>query len=568
MNIQAVYHRTTDQYCYPLDNERVLITIQTAKDVKAVNLIYDDPFKVGILGGSEKWSGRTVAITNVVQLQYHLLWSIEVVPEFKRIKYYFEITSTDNQQFVCLEEGIYPMDVFSTMGYPQTFNYAWLNSNDVIRTPKWVSNTIWYQIFPDRFNRVGNSQGYEDWGHTGKVTNQQVFGGNILGIIEKLPYLSDLGINGIYLTPIFKANTIHKYDTVDYYQIDEEFGTKQQFKTLVTNAHELGIKVMLDAVFNHTSTDFFAWQDILKNREQSKYKDWYMIFDYNRLENQNKTIDKQFFSFAFTEQMPKLNTNNPEVQAYLIEVMKYWVEEFAIDGWRLDVANEVSHDFWRNARRKLNNEQIYILGEIWYDSINWLRGEQFDSVMNYPLTNAIIRFVNDERITSWDFMYLVNRCYSLYPRQINDAIFNLLDSHDTTRLINQVNNNHDKFWQALTILLTMQGSPSIYYGTEIMLEGAHDPDCRRPMPWQCENYGYDSLKQLIAIRKEYQDLQIHEIKWCNLGDRTVAYERGELLIIINQGSSFEYDCSGEILFNRGYDMPTLANGGLLIIRQS
>lgn len=567
MNIQAVYHRSTDQYCYPLDNDNILLSIQTAKDVIGIDLIADDPFKVGILGAAAKWEGQRYPITEVVELKNHLLWSIKIKPEYKRLKYYFELTDENKNIFMCVEEGVYTQAEFSSIGYPQTFNYAWLNSNDVIKTPAWVMDTVWYQIFPDRFNRIGDAHGYENWELTGKVNNEQVFGGNILGIIDKLPYLNKLGINGIYLTPIFKANTVHKYDTVDYYEIDSEFGTKEQFAELIQKAHALGIRVMLDAVFNHTSTDFAPWQDILKKKEQSEFKDWYMINDYNRLEGQNKTTDKQFYSFAFTEQMPKLNTNNSQVQEYLIDVMTYWVKEYDIDGWRLDVANEVSHDFWRNARKALvaSKPDVYILGEVWYDSINWLRGEQFDSVMNYPLTNAIIRFVNDREMSTKDFEYLVNRCYSFYPRQVNAVLFNLLDSHDTARLINQVNHNHDKFWQAIVILLTMQGSPSIYYGTEVMLEGAHDPDCRRPMPWQVANYGFDSLSTLIDIRKNNSCLKESEIIWTSTEKRLLSYQRGNITVIINQGEDRQYNVKGKIIFNRGYDSPTLYHGGILLI---
>lgn len=575
INKAAIYHRSTDQYCYPLNTDEVQIRLQTGKEVTKVSIVSGDPFSFGILGGDYKWEGTEQVIDNKIELRDHSLWQVKINPEFKRIKYYFKVYAKNDIYFV-LEQGIYTIREYEHLANPTTFNYAWLNENDVIDVPNWVSETIWYQIFPERFNKSIEKDVSHSWDQKGKVKNDWTFGGDLPGITTKLDYISKLGVNGLYMTPIFKANTTHKYDTIDYFEIDPAFGTKDDFKQLVDEAHSRGIRVMLDAVFNHTSTDFFAWQDVLVNKEKSKYADWFMIFDYNRLENQCTTKEKQFFSFAFTEEMPKLNTNNLEVQEYLINVMKYWITEYGIDGWRLDVANEVSHDFWRKARSELTliNPEVYILGEVWYDSISWLRGEQFHSVMNYPLTTALMQFINDSDTDANVLMYEVNRCYAIYPNQVNDGIFNLLDSHDTARLINQVNGDIDKAWQLLAILLTMQGSPCLYYGTEILLEGGHDPDCRRPMPWRKVNDNaekIDMFKSIVKVRNQYPQVRGAGIKFEDVGDRIVKYVRGEIgskvTIVVNQ-STEEYDIGAinEVLVENKLTNTMLQPGGFIIYK--
>src|SRR5699024_5658775 len=208
------------------------------------------------------------------------------------------------------------------------------------------------------------------------------------GIIKHLDYLVDLGINGIYFTPIFKAHSNHKYDTIDYMEIDPQFGDKSTFKELVKACHEKGIRIMLDAVFNHSGYYFSQFQDVLEKGENSKYKNWFHIKDFPIQTDPVPNFD----SFAFTSHMPKLNTEHPDVKQYLLDVATYWIKEFDIDGWRLDVANEVDHQFWREFRTAVKSvkQDVYILGEIWHDSMPWLQGDQFDAVMNYPFTNSAI----------------------------------------------------------------------------------------------------------------------------------------------------------------------------------
>ena len=191
------------------------------------------------------------------------------------------------------------------------------------------------------------------WRNKGSVTNQEFFGGDLPGIISKLDYLKELGVSGLYLTPINEAPSSHKYDTTDYQKIDPHFGTEETMKVLVQEAHNRGMRIMLDGVFNHTGKGFEPWQDVLKKGPESEYFDWFMINEWPFREGVNRAREKQYYTFAFFDSMPKLNTNNPKVREYLLSVCENWVKAYDVDGIRLDVANEISHVFCKELRIRL-----------------------------------------------------------------------------------------------------------------------------------------------------------------------------------------------------------------------
>ena len=511
MDFNAVFHRSTDNYCYMADEERLIINIETGTDVTCVNIIMGDPFANGILGGGEGWDGEPENIPYHKRLKNKLWWTTTVIPEYKRLKYYFEIM-TDTEKWYYFEDGFLSEEQFRLEGRShQCFVMPWMNPADVNHTPKWVNDTVWYQIFPERFcngNTSNDPEGTLPWKEEGAVTNKEFYGGDFKGITDRIPYLAYLGITGIYLTPVNLSPTCHKYDTTDYELLDPSFGTEEEFIELVNTAHRAGIKVMLDGVFNHSGYNFTPWQDVLKKGPDSEYYDWFMINRWPLSDTGSKAKQGDYYTFAFFDGMPKLNTNNPKVQDYFIGVCERWVKKYNIDGIRLDVANEVSHVFCKKLRAKMKaiDEKIYILGEIWYDSIAWLRGDEFDAVMNYPLAESMKDFWLEKKSTNDDFEMTVNRLFTRYMNQTNDVMFNMLDSHDTKRLRSQVR-NEGEFYQLLAVLFAMPGSPCIYYGTEIMMEGDHDPDCRRCMPWtKIDNGEFDDriyiIKSLIELRKK------------------------------------------------------------------
>lgn len=581
MDFNAVFHRATDNYSYPFDEEQLIINIKTGYDVKYVNIIQGDPFRAGILGGGEQWTGDAVNIPFSKRLKNQLWWTTTLCPQFKRLKYYFELI-TETERWYYFEDGFVSEEQMHLEGRSrQCFVFPWMNPADIKRVPAWVNDTVWYQIYPERFcngDTSNDPQGVLAWREEGGVTNQEFFGGDLAGITKKLDYLMNLGVTGLYLTPINEAPSSHKYDTTDYMKIDPNFGTEEVFIDLVNKAHERGMRVMLDGVFNHCGRFFKPWLEVLEKGPESEYYDWFMINQWPIDYGNGAAHKGQLYTFGFFDGMPKLNTNNPKVRKYFLDVCTTWVEKYQVDGLRLDVANEVSHVFCKElrSRMKSTNPDIYILGEIWHDAISWLRGDEFDAVMNYPLGESIKDFWIDKSLTKEDFEYTINRCYTGYMQQTNDVLFNLLDSHDTIRLRSVVK-NLDEFFAQLAVLFVMPGSPCIYYGTEIAMEGGFDPDCRRCMPWnKIENGDFEErieiVKEFIRLRKEEPLLRSrnfhfpNEIKKSRLIEfRKMGWIDQYVEVFINcEEEDVEIPKKGEILFARHYIDQTLLKNGILI----
>lgn len=564
---ESLLHIPKSNYAYGY-NEKVLhIRLRSKKgDVEKVTLRIGDPYMweeivaAGNLNSTgQNWSGgKYISMKKEVETELFDYWIAEYKLENNRSRYCFVVEKED-EKLLYTEKKI--IDLSKEENYKELsnienfFGYPYSNKIDIPKPPKWVKDTIWYQIFPDRFangNPNINPINVEPWGS--KPTHYNYTGGDLQGIIDHLDYLEDLGVTGIYLCPITKGNTNHRYDTIDYMEIDPYLGDKQTLKNLVEELHSRGMKIMLDAVFNHIGYYSNIWQDVIKNKEESKYKDWFYIKDMSRIDTPLKYMNKKnipYETFGCVAEMPKLNTENPEVVDYLIEVGKYWVREFDIDGWRLDVSNEVDHRFWRKFREEVKKEKqdVYILGEIWHNSLPWLMGDQFDSVMNYPLTNSIRDFFCIGQMNAEEFKYSINNVNVSYPRQVNEVTFNLVGSHDTTRMLTFAGGNIEKLKLAYLFMFTQSGCPCIYYGDEVGMEGLQTPKCegqRKCMVWDEDKQNKDILdfiKDIIQIRKENDDFKIVNNEWI-LTDKysgLLIFKKGKVTVIINN-SSKEVEC--------------------------
>lgn len=577
MKKSEIFHRSFAELCYALDEDNLKISIYTGFDTQKVTICQGDPYKAGIMGGKGKWKGAKLEMTDVKILENQKLWSIVIAPEYKRLRYYF-IIENDAERFYCFEEGIYTETEMNEKIQPRCFLMPWMNPSDIAQTPQWVENTVWYQIFPERFcngNSSINPPECKEW-KSQKISFSDMYGGDLEGIIQKLDYIKSLGISGIYLNPIFKSSSSHKYNTDDYEVIDPCFGNEQTFIRLVNEAHKRDIRIMLDAVFNHSGWEFDKWQDVVKNGDSSRYKEWFMVNCFP-IKKSGDSKDKNFYTFAFNKMMPKLNTNNREVMDYLIGLCKKWVSDWKIDAIRFDVGNEVSHRFLRRLRDEIKeiNPDVYLVGEIWQDSINWLMGDEYDAVMNYPLTEGIKRFFNELQLNSYYLEYHYNRMISAYPEQICRVQMNMFDSHDTIRLINSIDKNLDKFYQMFAVLFTLYGSPSIYYGTEVALEGDYDPDCRRCMPWDEIEKGKflditEKIKSLILLRKSNKAAKSTNLKFIHSSNsRLVTYVKQEenlvLSVVLNCSDIDEkLLAEGKILFSNKYNNGILEKDGVVI----
>ncbi|KIL47379.1 glycoside hydrolase family 13 protein [Jeotgalibacillus campisalis] len=493
----AVHHRADRIDAYAMNEKELHIQLKTQKkDVDEVNLLLGDPYD----WTDSLWNFTSISMKISGSDDLYDYWIAVVSPELRRLRYGFQLFNKKESVFFG-EKGfreIPPEDI------GEYFCFPYMNKADIFTAPEWVKETVWYQIFPERFangDPALNPEGTLPWASEDPKVNS-FFGGDLQGIINHLDYLEDLGITGIYFNPLFTATSNHKYDTIDYFEIDPQFGTKETFKTLVQECKKRGIRVMLDAVFNHSGYHFPPFQDVMKKGKESRYYDWFHLWDYH-VETKPKP---NYDTFGFVYMMPKLNTENPEVKNYLLESGRYWAKEFEIDAWRLDVANEVDQAFWREFRSavKTINPDLYILGEIWHDSIPWLKGDQFDAVMNYPFTTNVLRLFAKKDLTVKEFVEDMTKVQHMYPKNINQVTFNLVGSHDTPRILTECEDNKEILKQIYAILLTYYGTPSIYYGDEIGLTGGQDPGCRKCMEWDETKQDQELLewvKKLISLRK-------------------------------------------------------------------
>ncbi len=363
--------------------------------------------------------------------------------------------------------------------------------------PYWVQDAVFYQIFPDRFHNgdpANDTPNMDAWGSTPTIWNFQ--GGDLRGVIARLDYLLDLGINAIYFNPIFQASSNHRYNISDYYQIDPKLGTVDDFRSLLDAAHTNGIKVVIDGVFNHCGRGFFAFNDILENHNHSPYLDWFYLSNVPPdAYSPGDAVDyRAWWNF---KSLPKFNTENPWVRKYIMDVARHWIR-LGADGWRLDVPNEIDDSsFWEEFRAvvKSENPEAYLVGEIWDGDPRWVGPGCFDGLMNYPIRDGVINFLM-ERETADDLSRIIDRQLNQYPSENVTAMYNLLGSHDTARIITELEGHRDKLKMAYLFLFAFPGAPALYYGDEVGLDGGKDPDCRKAFPWDEKDWDLD-LRQLI-----------------------------------------------------------------------
>lgn len=551
MNKLALWHQAKSEYAYAYDNESLHILLRTAKnDCNTVTLIHGDPFhwEKGNTHQFE-WHHEKTIMTKRYQTELFDYYFCAIKPPFFRTKYAFLIQD-DHKTYLYgtkqLKEIHQKENLYETYDLSEYYNFPYLNHEDLHHTPSWVKDTIWYQIFPDRFYGI-NHESQLAWGKL-PVYNHEHYGGNLKGIIKKLDYLKDLGITGIYFTPLFLSPTAHKYDTIDYFMIDPQFGTNKDFKDLVNEAHKHGIKVMLDGVFNHCGFHHPYFQDVIKHGEESIYKDCFYIDRFPvinfPLNGQGKPINYQniklnYKTFAFTPNMPKWNTKHPIVEKHLLEVITFWIKEFDIDGWRLDVSNEVSHDFLRKIKVVSRDAKpsTFILGENWDSSLPWLKGDQMDSVMNYDLSYPIWKYC-EHKIDLSQFKDIVQTYVATTPKNVMQNMFNLVGSHDTVRIKRRLNDDARRVKCAYALMFLSAGAPNIYYGDEVGLTGDHDPDNRRCMLWEDSDIDHDFfnfVKKLILMRQVYGAMSSSDYYFIDslVLMFTKKHEENELLIIMN-----------------------------------
>ncbi len=516
MDIAAVYHRPDSEMAYLGANGAFEIRLKVKHDdVAKVELLYGDPYGTKV---NEKdagaWEHETVTMERAFVTKTHDYFVAQVTLPLHRLQYAFKLTDKAGDQWLYDDRKFVPATA-ENISALTCFRMPYLHEIDRIDPPEWVKETVWYQIFPERFangDLTNDPAGTLPWG-SAEPTRQNFFGGDLQGIIDHLDYLQELGITGLYLCPIFTAHSNHKYDTIDYFTIDPHFGDKKTFKRLVDEAHKRGMKVMLDAVFNHLGDFSMQWQDVIEHGQESRFASWFHINEfpvsYTKTDNDEFARDLTYEVFANTPHMPKLNTASREVQNYLHEIASYWIKQFNIDAWRLDVANEIDHHFWRHFYSLTHHlkPDFYVLGEVWHNAQSWVNQHEFDGAMNYPFTETLSDGIVAKKISLSEMVSRLNEQLMLYRMPTNQVMLNSMDTHDTARLLTLCQGDKDLAKLTLTLMFLQMGSPCIYYGTEVGMAGGNDPACRACMVWDKDKQDQKMLafmKALIKLRKDQQ----------------------------------------------------------------
>ena len=520
MKLDAILHIPMSEYCHGLDEKHIVYRMRSAKgDLKRVTLYYGD---------------TACRVTPIIFIPVpmelvtsdlpHDYWQVIVDSPYNRVYYYFELDDGKKTK-------LYYGDVFTDHLVDDRSQYFKLPFNhraDIAKVPDWVHDSVVYNIFPDSFatshKHISLESAQMDY-HGQPVKGK--LGGTLRGVAENVDYLKDLGINCVYVNPIFAAGEYHKYDLLDYFHVDPVFGGDEAFRRMVDTLHANGIRIIIDGVFNHCGWYFFAFDDVVRNQEKSKYCDWFYHLEFPVERPETPEIYPTYACFAYERMMPKLDTANPEVRAYFCKVGRYWVEEFGIDGWRLDVASEVDDSFWRAFRKAVKevNPDALLIGEVWESANHWLQGDMFDSAMNYDFRKHCNLFFAEQSIDAADFAGRITNMLMRYRVQTVPAQLNLLDSHDVSRFLSLCNGDTTKYKLAFLFMMTFVGMPTVFYGDELGIQGVLEAEYRHPMPWNGGDADLRAFfKKAIAMRHEFVALRRGAF-------RMVSAEQGSGLIV-------------------------------------
>jgi glycosidase len=507
------------------------------------------------------------------------VWQVAVEPPNGPFSYSFAFRSRDAQPVYLVPAGV--------SNAVERLDRWRLDPDDLIpfAVPEWARGAVIYQIFPERFHDGDPSldpEGVDPWGAPPHWLRHQ--GGDLIGITEKADYLADLGIDAVYLNPIFVSPSTHKYDTVDYYRVDDHFGGNQALERLVDKLHHRDIKLILDASFNHCHPSFFAFADVIANGAASEYRDWFAVGDYpvavkvrprrlvalnwsnpeayvehlrqlrtdtgmvvEEVDDDGPPVETSYECWYGVPSMPRINLANPETRRYFLDVATHWITEYGIDGWRMDVARYVDADFWPEFRTAVKEARsdAYLMAEVMGDASPWLQGDRFDATMNYTFRALCLDYFATGRSTTEEFVDGYTRMQAMYAPQVSEVNQNLLSSHDTERLLHAAGGDTIRARLATAFQLLAQGAPGLYYGDEVGMTGGKEPASRGGFPWHDGDLWNRNLLETVTtlawMRRRYRALRYGDMKFVWLSADALAYTRtfGEesLLVIINRGAA-------------------------------
>lgn len=495
-----VFHRPTPLYVYTLDGKNSLVRLRASR--------HKVPKEVFIVINGIKRKMKKIAEDRAFAFYE------AIVPAKNLLEYSFIVEYPENS----IKYGEFSISLAELM--------------ESVKIPNWIFDLIIYQIMVDRF--VPQRTTPDSFGH---------FGGNFKGIMDNFNYLIKLGVNALYLTPIYKSKTYHSYDVEDYFLVDEKYGGNELFSKFVSKCRTYNVKIFLDGVFHHTSAYHKFFIDVLRNGKNSKYFEWYKIFNEKIAPKEfveevlknapkkerecyfSKRLDWYYESFFNVWIMPRLNHENPEVMKFVKKVVKFWINNYGISGWRIDVAHGVPPDFWKEVFSEYL-DTYYIFGEVMDDGRIWIHNK-FNGIMNYTLYELILGFFVYGRISAERFLNELMVLRSYYgPYEY--SMYNFLDNHDVSRFLGLLNGDVNKYACSLAFLFTYPGVPAIFYGDEIGLSNLkiNNEEQREPMVWNRKLWNwkvYNIIRKLIEVRKN-----------------NVEFKRGVFIPIEFSGKKLDY----------------------------
>ncbi len=491
MNPATIFHRPMSEYAFALDDTHYIFRLRTGKgEAESVRFYYADRAVM-----TPKLQFAPLPMEKFRTDRYFDWYEIRLETRFERIAYYFELQNG-------VETLFYYGDCYEMAGTPTRADYFQLPFNhraDRFAAPAWTRDAVVYNIFPDSFaagKRLAPNGA------------PPCRGGTVRGVTENLDYIASLGFNCIYLNPIFAARSYHRYDTLDYYRIDPHMGAEDDLRDLVRRAHALGIRVILDGVFNHVSSDHPFFRDVLeKGRASRYYSCFYALPETPRLPAAGELPG--YTCFSYVADMPKTNTADPFLRQYFCDIGAYWVRKFDVDGWRLDVANELDDGFLRAFRAsvKAAKSDALIVGEVWENAAHYLGGDMLDSAMNYDFRRYCRRFFAEQTVDAETFDTNVSTLLLRYNENALFAQLNLLDSHDVSRFLSLCGGKTERMELAVLLQMTFPGMPCVFYGDEKGLCGESEPEYRRPMAWDASSPLEEVYRRMIALRKTHPALR-------------------------------------------------------------
>jgi len=459
------------------------------------------------------------------------------------------------------------------------------SSAPVLEVPKWAGGAVVYQIFPERFRNGDPSTdppGAAVWGSNPGWLDFQ--GGDLVGIAEKADYLADLGVDVVYLNPIFRSPSTHRYDVSDYYEVDPVLGGNDALRDLVAALHGRGMRLILDASFNHCHPSFFAFADLLEHGPDSAYASWFIVEDWPprvvfrpeamassgfRDPGEYRTYLERFAAASGVEvveatddgppvaptyeawygvpSLPRIDLSDPDARAYFLGVARHWIQEYGIDGWRMDVARYVDFDFWPEFRAEVKalDPDAYLLAEVMGDATPWLQGETFDATMNYTFRQIVLDFLARDRINGAAAADGLVRMYAALAPETAAVCQNLVGSHDTARFLHEAGERANRLLLATVLQMTLPGAPGLYYGDEIGMTGGEEPGSRGAFPWHDES-SWDreqlaAVRSLAGLRHEHPALRSGRLRMIWHDADAFAFTREaeseRLLVVIDRSAA-------------------------------